>query len=274
MIRGAPQVTDDAPAAVGTSEAPSGASEAPSGACLLEPPVDHTSAPLGLRWFLQKRQLKTQASGESQDHWNGEQRRIALNGKAYNRLQFRQYYGKSWEARWNEALVDTQGGAPQLAEAPITTCNAINEPPEGHFMTAIERPKQAHKATSIAPTDSSSRRASEPTEGLCPLGSCIGIQLSSLTDSDLLALASAVQDEAQRRLRRDVHWDPLGLPRFLPQKGQKTQTSGEDERVARTGSRRGASQPAPIASPTVGASQAQSFAYVVERAEEDHKLSC
>ena len=65
MIRGAPQVTDDAPAAVGTSEAPSGASEAPSGACLLEPPVDHTSAPLGLRWFLQKRQLKIQTSGES-----------------------------------------------------------------------------------------------------------------------------------------------------------------------------------------------------------------
>ena len=140
-------------------------------------------------------------------------------------------------------------------------------------MTATESPTQAHKATSIAPTDSSSRRASEPTEGLCPLGTCIGIQLSSLTDSDLLALASAVQDEAQRRLRRDVHWDPLGLPRFLPQKVQKTQTSGEHERVARTGSRRGASQPAPTASPTVGASQAQSSAYVVERAEEHHQLS-
>ena len=62
-----------------------GTSEAPSGACLLEPTVDHTSAPLGLRWCLQKRQLKTHASGESQDHCNGKQRRIALNGKAYRR---------------------------------------------------------------------------------------------------------------------------------------------------------------------------------------------
>ena len=237
-----------------------GTSEAPSGACLLEPTVDHTSAPLGLRWCLQKRQLKTQASGESQDHCNGKQRRIALNGKAYNRLQFRQYYGKSWEARWNEALVDTQGGAPQPAEAPITTCNAINELPEEPFMTSIERPTEAHKATSIAPTDSSSRCASEPTERLCPLGSCMGIQLSSLTDSEFLGLASARQDEDQRRLRRDVRWDPLGLPRFLPPKRQKTQTSGEDQRVARTGSRRGASQLAPTASPTV-----------VERPEEDHQ---
>ena len=160
----------------------------------------------------------------------------------------------------DEALVDTQGGAPQPAEAPITTCNAINELPEEPFMTSIERPTEAHKATSIAPTDSSSRCASEPTEGLCPLGSCMGIQLSSLTDSDFLGLASAVQDEDQRRLRRDVRWDPLGLPRFLPPKRQKTQTSGEDQRVARTGSRRGASQLAPTASPTV-----------VERPEEDHQ---
>ena len=118
-------------------------------------------------------------------------------------------------------------------------------------MTAIERPTQAHKATSIAPTDSSSRRASEPTEGLCPLGSCMGIQLSSLTDSDFFGLASAVQDEAQRRFRRDVFCQV-----------QKTQNSGEDERVARTGSRPGASQPAPPASPTV-----------VERPEEDHQHS-
>ena len=160
----------------------------------------------------------------------------------------------------DEALVDTQGGAPQLAEAPITTCNAINELPEEPFMTSIERPTEAHKATSIAPTDSSSRCASEPTERLCPLGSCMGIQLSSLTDSDFLGLASARQDEDQRRLRRDVRWDPLGLPRFLPQKGQKTQTSGEDQRVASTGSRRGASQLAPTASPTV-----------VECPEEDHQ---
>ena len=100
-----------------------GTSEAPSGACLLEPTVDHTSAPLGLRWCFQKSELKTQAFGESQDHCNGKQRRIALNGKAYNRLQFKQYYGQSWQARWTKLWSTLRAALlslPKLRSQPAT----------------------------------------------------------------------------------------------------------------------------------------------------------
>ena len=72
--------------------------------------------------------------------------------------------------------------------------------------------------------------------------------------------------------------DPLGLASFLQKRVLENKTSGQNIAEDITGSRRGASQPATDASPTLGASQAPSRASLLELElgvpEEEHsKLS-
>ena len=55
--------------------------------------------------------------GTDEDHWNGEEKRIAGDGRPYTRREFSEYYGESWNARWEEASIATAGGAPQPAAA-------------------------------------------------------------------------------------------------------------------------------------------------------------
>ena len=61
--------------------------------------------------------------GNPQDDWNGEERRIALDGMPYTRLEFMEYYGENWNACWLEASIATAGGAPQPAAAAMTNSN-------------------------------------------------------------------------------------------------------------------------------------------------------
>ena len=86
--------------------------------------------------------------GTPEDHWNGEEQRIARDGMPYTFLQFIEYYGERGNARWQEAPIATAGGAPQPAAAAMTYCNEINELHEDPCVGAAESSTPAQKATS------------------------------------------------------------------------------------------------------------------------------
>ena len=48
---------------------------------------------------------------------DGDETRIARDGRPYTRLEFNEHYGEDWHAYWEEASIATAGGAPQPAAA-------------------------------------------------------------------------------------------------------------------------------------------------------------
>ena len=58
--------------------------------------------------------MATQPSLGAED---GDENRIAKDGRPYTRLEFNEHYGEDWHAYWEEASIATAGGAPQPAAA-------------------------------------------------------------------------------------------------------------------------------------------------------------
>ena len=86
--------------------------------------------------------------GTPEDDWNGEQRRIALDGMPYTSLEFKEYYGENWNACWLEASIGTAGGAPQPAAAAMTNSNENCELRADPFIGEAGSSTSAQKATS------------------------------------------------------------------------------------------------------------------------------
>ena len=86
--------------------------------------------------------------GTPEDDWNGEQRRIALDGMPYTGLEFKEYYGENWNACWQEASIATAGGAPQPAAAAMTNSNENCELREDRSIGEAGSSTPAQKATS------------------------------------------------------------------------------------------------------------------------------
>ena len=86
--------------------------------------------------------------GTPEDDSNGEERRIALDGMPYTRLEFMEYYAEEWNACWQEASIATAGGAPQPAAAAMTNSNENCELPEDCSIGEAGSSTPAQKATS------------------------------------------------------------------------------------------------------------------------------
>ena len=123
--------------------------------------------------------------GTPEDDWNGEQRRIALDGMPYTSLEFKEHYGENWNACWQEASIATAGGAPQPAAAAMTNSNENCELREDRSIGEAGSSTPAQKATSTRasgdfegppqgrqPHDAG---ASQPSAG--PPGRAIKVQL-------------------------------------------------------------------------------------------------
>ena len=123
--------------------------------------------------------------GKPQDDWNGEERRIALDGMPYTGLEFMEYYGENWNACWQEASIATAGGAPHLAAAAMTNSNENCELREDRSIGEAGSSTPAQKATSTRASGDfegppQSRQphdagASQPSAG--PPGRAIKVQL-------------------------------------------------------------------------------------------------
>ena len=76
---------------------------------------------------------------------DGEEKRIAWDGRPYTRLEFMDYYGNDWNTRWGEASIAPAGGAPQPAAAAGAPVGGISLP-----STPGQQPPQAQAAPTIA----------------------------------------------------------------------------------------------------------------------------
>ena len=81
-----------------------------------------------LFWFEQYRCPPTMATPPSLGADDGDEPRIARDGRPYTRLEFKEYYGEHWYVYWGQASIATAGGG---AHPPAAVAGA---PPETGYI--------------------------------------------------------------------------------------------------------------------------------------------